>query len=246
VFSEFVIAISEPLVRSFVMNNTNLPENVIIGSPVDKDQVKPGLFPRNTLLILSIILSWLILLGIGIAIGLYLSTFLPSPQNSQNRIPINQIPTVSPIPSITSMPTEVPMSTPTSAQPTPTNVVNEVVLVSKLIANFEKFNAVKNTAGCLDFFTPPLSSVDKTKLSQIRSINLPYSIERWNFGANDDRYLLNKKGDNLYQVIMLETRNGVATTLIVEVVRIGDNFLIDRYYEAGSSSTNLKYEGFKL
>ena len=190
----------------------------------------------------------LILVGVGILIGLNLSS--PSKKVSVIDSPVNQVPTTLPtqvdIIDPTTPPTPTTASTRSTPTPKPTAVINEITLVRRLIANFEKFNATKNTAGCLDFFTPPVTSEDKEKLSQIRSTNLPYAVSSWKFSASDDHYLLNKKDDNLYQVIMVENRDGVLTNLIVEVTRVGDDFLIDRYYEAGQSSGNLKYQGFKL
>jgi len=209
-------------------------------------------FKNNSLLIILIILVSFVLVGVGVLIGLNLSK--STKQVSIIDTTMNQVPTTIPTqvdivaPTTPSTPTPIP-TTPlvrSTLTPTPTATIDEIALVRKLIANFEKFNAVKNTAGCLDFFTPAVTSDDKAKLLQILSTNLPYSISSWRFGASDDRYLLNKKADNLYQVIMVEIRDKISTNLIVEVTRIGDDFLIDRYYEAGQTSGNLKYQGFKL
>lgn len=148
-------------------------------------------------------------------------------------------------PNIVATLTPTPTPTPT---PDPSPSALQITNFRKVLAEFEKYIGVSNTAGALQFFTPPTSDKAKAEFEKLRTTNLPFRLTYWSFFSNDDGYLFSTKIQNGYKMTMTEGRDGVATYLIIELVRDGDSFLIDRYYHSGSNVNvnheDLKYQGF--
>jgi len=170
--------------------------------------------------------------------------FTPSPTEEVSN-PNISLPTLSPTSTSHPMPTVKPLPT---FIPKPTAVIDEVKLIRHLLANVEMYIGASNTAGALQFFTPPISEKAKAKLASIRTVDLPFRLTFWTFGVNDDSYLLSNKISGGYKIMMTEGRAEVTTYLYFELVRAGNDFLVDRYYHVGavegSNKEDLKYEGF--
>ena len=181
------------------------------------------------------------------------STPVISPQITENPTPTSYI--ITPTTPLTVTPTNTPKITPSNTPiitntptPSPINIAEDAKLIRNLIAEFQKYNGTKNTAGALNFFTPPTTNEDKIKLSQIRTKNLNYTINNWYYYANKDEDIFTNPTQSGYKILLNEGRDGVQRSLVMELVKVGNNYFIDRYYhhEAILNTTSIKYQGFDL
>jgi len=152
----------------------------------------------------------------------------------------------------TARPTNIvvtPTATPT-VEPTPTVVIDEIGLIRALIANFEKYNGAQNAAGALGYFTPPSTKANKDRLEYLRNKNIPYKLKSALYPINDDAIIFENKIPNGYAIYLNETRETTTDLMVFEVVRVNNDFLIDKYFQSNSflsgtvAPDSLKYQGF--
>jgi hypothetical protein len=180
----------------------------------------------------------------------------------------NSLPTPSPVssffPVYTSSPSPVLTSKPLSTlTPTPTPVKRsfdeEEKLMRKTLAGFEMYIGTRNTAGALTFFTPPKTDLGKQKLAEIKTKNLPYGLNAWEFVEDSNYKLVAEEINNGYRVRMKEYRtnnneSGNFTIVGIELVRDSkaeNGFSIDRYYTSqyfyqNNLGEEIKYQGFQF
>ncbi|KKR40546.1 hypothetical protein A2594_02535 [Candidatus Woesebacteria bacterium RIFOXYD1_FULL_41_28] len=151
-------------------------------------------------------------------------------------------------------PTVKPTPTPT-ATPVVRSFEEEEMSMRKTLAGFEMYIGAKNTAGALSFFTPAQTSSAKAKYESIRTKNLSFGLQSWQFVEDSNYKLAVETINGGYRVRVYECRtDGTCPVLFFELVRndsAENHFSVDRYYTASYSYQNnlgeeIKYQGFGL
>lgn len=216
--------------------------------------VAPPILPsskaKKTLLIIFL---GIILITASVYVGIKIGKNQVLDQKSIVAIPTIQT-TPSVVPTVTITPTKVDEELVPTITSIPKTFSEEENLMRKTLAGFEMYIGNANTAGALNFFTPPITDKAKQTFENIRTKNLSFTLKSWSFVEDSKYQILTEEINGGYRVRMVECRTNTTScpTFFIELIRdesAENGFLIDKYYDATYSNHNnlgeeIKYQGF--